>query len=382
MASPELPPRQDHLVGDPLADHTRIGEIPAQPPPPSFAEPAPPPPRRRGLAGLFRRPRPEEVTVFGVAAHVDRRSVAAGPNPAARAEVLTLRIESFSPTGERRPPVAVEVRAPELHGSVSAGDRVMAVGAYQDGILRAHQLILQDQQAVIRGEPLRPPRSNALGLAVIAAVLAILAPLGWFGVTELLPGLAKIDKPVVLGPRPGLPPDVPPAGQTPGLPWQGAGPQGKPGGGAPPDEPSTASLPSVAGKSAATAIRTIRRAGFDTVVAWEPDDKAGSGVVIRTEPGEGVQLPRGTTVTVVVSSGRGAAPIEDFSDRVAEEAGAELDAKGQPYVVRSAAPGDVAPGRVVEQYPPAGAVVRPQTTITLFVAPEPTIGVSPPPEGG
>jgi serine/threonine-protein kinase len=62
-------------------------------------------------------------------------------------------------------------------------------------------------------------------------------------------------------------------------------------------------IPAVAGQDAATAANILGQAGFKTQRKDEASDTVASGNVIRTEPAEGTEADKGSTVVIVVSTG-------------------------------------------------------------------------------
>ena len=63
-------------------------------------------------------------------------------------------------------------------------------------------------------------------------------------------------------------------------------------------------VPAIASRTAAVARRALEAAGHQAEVVTEPSADVRKGLVIRTAPDPGVELPAGSTVRVVVSSGR------------------------------------------------------------------------------
>ena len=66
---------------------------------------------------------------------------------------------------------------------------------------------------------------------------------------------------------------------------------------------SKVQVPSVVGQDSASAAAELGRAGFRVRTVREPSATVARDQVIRTDPGAGAQLDRGSTVTMVVSSG-------------------------------------------------------------------------------
>jgi hypothetical protein len=115
-------------------------------------------------------------------------------------------------------------------------------------------------------------------------------------------------------------------------------------------------------------------AGYDSVAADlqadglvpervdEPSETVPEGVVIRTEPGEGEQVARGSTVRVVVSSGLPFVTVPDVLGMEEDEAIDVLEAAGL-VVGDSFGP----PNRpVLFTDPEPGASVRKGTVVTIY----------------
>src|SRR5205085_7237489 len=63
-------------------------------------------------------------------------------------------------------------------------------------------------------------------------------------------------------------------------------------------------IPAVAGQDADAAANALGQAGFKSARKDEASETVASGKVIRTEPAEGTEAPKGSTVTIVVSTGK------------------------------------------------------------------------------
>src|SRR5205814_1787406 len=79
----------------------------------------------------------------------------------------------------------------------------------------------------------------------------------------------------------------------------------------------TVAVPSVVGGHADNAIRTLQAAGFNVAEDQRSDRTRPADVVIATTPTAGSVVPRGSTVTVVVSTGpttTTTVPVPAFED--------------------------------------------------------------------
>jgi serine/threonine-protein kinase len=145
-----------------------------------------------------------------------------------------------------------------------------------------------------------------------------------------------------------------------------------PQGSAPPDStvklvvssgPPLIVVPEVSGRSYDQAVARLREAGFGATRVEEFSDTIPIDKVIRTQPEAGQRAPKGSAVSVVVSKGPDLVIVPDFNNRtisestgVSEQAGVEIQASG--VIGRGR--------RVRAQDPPAGAVVKRGTVVTIF----------------
>jgi serine/threonine-protein kinase len=62
-------------------------------------------------------------------------------------------------------------------------------------------------------------------------------------------------------------------------------------------------VPDVSGRNQSAAANVLGQAGFDTTSQTQASENVESGTVIRTNPAAGTPLAKGSTVTMIVSSG-------------------------------------------------------------------------------
>jgi len=135
--------------------------------------------------------------------------------------------------------------------------------------------------------------------------------------------------------------------------------------------PATANVPSVSTLSLKDAISNLQVAGFKPVVQYSiGPDASVNGTIIQQSPDPGTPLPRGSSVTILLSvSGE----VPDTQGMAPADAKDTLEAAGY-HVGRTVSVPDGAGGNVVRSDPPAGTK-RPQgSLITLYVnngAPQP-----------
>ena len=140
--------------------------------------------------------------------------------------------------------------------------------------------------------------------------------------------------------------------------------------------PADRPVPDVVGRPVAEASNLLGQAGFTVSQTSEASSTVDEGRVIRTNPAEGTPTPKGTTVTVVVSTGPAEETVPSVEGLTEANAINTLNSRGFQAVVSDQTEVTSDPtldGRVFSQTPganataPAGSVV----TITLYRFEEP-----------
>ena len=143
------------------------------------------------------------------------------------------------------------------------------------------------------------------------------------------------------------------------------------------DGPSAVKIPAtLPGRTEAAARDILRQAGLvgapSTTMANSPT--VPGGLVITTKPAPGQQVAVGSTVEIIVSTGKVVMP--ELRGMTRAEAEAALKALGLPVLVSDMENSQVAPGKVTGQSDPLNALIDQGKTITITVAkapaPEPT----------
>lgn len=136
--------------------------------------------------------------------------------------------------------------------------------------------------------------------------------------------------------------------------------------------PGDATVPDVAEQEEAAATSALRREGFEVGTREESSDDIDEGLVIRTEPAAGEQAPRGSTVTLVLSSGAEDVNVPNVTRL--DRATAEQTLTGRGFLVRVAnrETTDFAVGIVIEQDPSGGSTAPRGSAVTLTVAVAPS----------
>ena len=137
--------------------------------------------------------------------------------------------------------------------------------------------------------------------------------------------------------------------------------------------PEQVQVADVAGRTAQEATNILQQQGL--TVTQEPvnDPSAPEGTVLRTEPGAGTEVEKGSAVTLVVSAGPEEVIVPSVTEKTEETARAELQTAGfQVEVVEELLPpGDADDGRVLAQDPPGGSRATRGATVTITVGRSP-----------
>jgi beta-lactam-binding protein with PASTA domain/tRNA A-37 threonylcarbamoyl transferase component Bud32 len=131
--------------------------------------------------------------------------------------------------------------------------------------------------------------------------------------------------------------------------------------------PSTVKVPDVVGLPQQDAAKRVRRAHLRPFTERENSGSVAEGNVMRSDPGPGTAIERGSRVTLVVSSGPKEVVVPDVTGLDQDDAFARLEKLGLNVRSRqrsSSEPADT----VVEQTPAGGLRVDEGATITLFVS--------------
>jgi serine/threonine-protein kinase len=142
---------------------------------------------------------------------------------------------------------------------------------------------------------------------------------------------------------------------------------------------SPAQVPNVIGQNVDDATSALQAAGFVVSQELQTDDKRPEGTVLNTDPRPGITQPKGSTVKLIVSSGKAKVLVPDETGRSVNDALRDLQQAGlQAKVVRQASEQPV--DAVLSSDPPAGTQVDKGTVVTLTVSsgPAPTTTTTPP----
>jgi len=115
-------------------------------------------------------------------------------------------------------------------------------------------------------------------------------------------------------------------------------------------------------------VTVLGAAGFDVSKNEVSSNDAAAGAVVGQDPGGSVPAPKGSTVTLQVSTGPSSSAVPDVSNLDETSASETLESAGFKVRVKTEDTTDPAlDGVVVSQDPPAGTVVEPGSRVTIFV---------------
>ncbi len=137
------------------------------------------------------------------------------------------------------------------------------------------------------------------------------------------------------------------------------------------DGPGTRPVPNVVGQPRAKAVKALEDAGFRTTEERETSDTVKSGRVISTTPDAATPAEVGSTITVVVSTGKEKVAVPSVVGQTQDDARAALTAAGFVPQTQEQETTDADPGTVLSQDPAAGTQLAKGSKVTLTVAVEP-----------
>jgi serine/threonine-protein kinase len=139
--------------------------------------------------------------------------------------------------------------------------------------------------------------------------------------------------------------------------------------------PALVEVPNVSGKPYVVAKQLLEAKGFDVKRDAQTDDSVPRNTVIRSDPGGGQKVTKGSDVTVWVSLGPSNIKVPDLFNTSQRSACGQLNQLGlKCKVEKGLAPPDkqVSPGQVFAQQPGPDATVAPGDTVTIQIADKPT----------
>jgi eukaryotic-like serine/threonine-protein kinase len=132
--------------------------------------------------------------------------------------------------------------------------------------------------------------------------------------------------------------------------------------------PEPRTVPEVSGLSVAEASQQLGAAGFTVSQSNEASSDVEAGIVIRTEPGAGEELPRGSPVTIVVSTGPAQAAVPSVIGLSEANAISQIEGAGFRAAVEEQDVADPTQnGRVIAQDPAPNTQAEVGSTVRITV---------------
>ena len=129
-------------------------------------------------------------------------------------------------------------------------------------------------------------------------------------------------------------------------------------------------VPKVVGKTREEAVAELEKLGLLVSVSEAPHPDVPRGQVLSTNPIEGSQLQKGTSITVTVSSGREITDVPDLTDLSPQDAAAELEKAGLKLNddIKREHSDTVPEGVIMSQQPAAGSQLSKGSKVSVTVS--------------
>jgi serine/threonine-protein kinase len=127
-------------------------------------------------------------------------------------------------------------------------------------------------------------------------------------------------------------------------------------------------VPNLVGRKADRAADVAHRRGLEVAFVPRVSDDVPRDEVISQDPEAGASVKEGTTIKVVISSGRGEVPVPAVSGQSEDDAVAALRDAGFKTRVRTAFSDSVEEGTVISTSPDAGSSLTRGRTVTVTVS--------------
>lgn len=129
-------------------------------------------------------------------------------------------------------------------------------------------------------------------------------------------------------------------------------------------------VPDVANKSQAEAEDLLKKAGFRVSTRDQPDAEVPRGTAVGTDPAANSSVPKGSDVTLLVSSGKEITDVPDLTGMTtsrAEKALSDAGLKLKSQVAEESS-SDVPAGQIISQNPAQGTQVSKGTEVAITVS--------------
>ncbi len=134
--------------------------------------------------------------------------------------------------------------------------------------------------------------------------------------------------------------------------------------------PEQVPVPQVTGLTLKSAQGRLEKAGLKAEQREENSDTVEAGRVISVSPSEGDKVDKGSSVTLVVSSGKTQADVPNVVGKSFDEASSTLQAAGFKVMRKDKESSDKDPGTVLSQDPKGGTQTDSGSVVALTVAKE------------
>jgi eukaryotic-like serine/threonine-protein kinase len=135
--------------------------------------------------------------------------------------------------------------------------------------------------------------------------------------------------------------------------------------------PGQAPVPTVQGLSRADAEQALKQAGLKSRVRRENSDTVPSGTVVDSQPAQGTEVDKGSTVTLLVSKGRAKVTVPNVTGLASGTAQSELRQAGLDVTITHRTSTSAAAGTVLSQDPAGGASVPRGSAVEIVLAKRP-----------
>jgi beta-lactam-binding protein with PASTA domain/predicted Ser/Thr protein kinase len=130
----------------------------------------------------------------------------------------------------------------------------------------------------------------------------------------------------------------------------------------------TVSVPDVLNQSESSARAELEAAGFKVQSVSAPSDSTASGLVSAQSPDPGTEAPKGSTVTITVSSGPSSTTVPNVVGEQKETAQDDLKNAGFKVKVQTVTVSDPTQDNVVQDQDPTGGTTATKgSTVTIYV---------------
>jgi len=130
-------------------------------------------------------------------------------------------------------------------------------------------------------------------------------------------------------------------------------------------------IPAVEGEPRNATRDALRKLGLKVSEREESSDTVGENRVIESIPSQGERVDKGSTVTLVISTGPERETVPDVVGRDRDQAESTLEDAGFKVSVTEKEDADKDPGTVLSQDPAGGTTVKKGARVTLTVPLEP-----------